>query len=200
MDVHRVTSDGVEAAADTIAQAFKGDPVWRVALGAEERSDAELRSFWRFYVAGARRHDTAYAGEGARTVSVWIPPGEDELTEEEEREASRLVEGMLPAQQAAAMFELWERFAEARPDDRPHAYLSLLATHPDHAGHGYGMAHLAADLERWDEAGIPTYLESTNPRNDQRYARQGFVPIGGFEAVLDGAVVTTMWRPVGGLG
>jgi GNAT superfamily N-acetyltransferase len=198
MDVHPVTSDDVEAATDTIAQAFKGDPVWRVALGAAERSDAELRSFWRFYVEGARRHDTAYAGIGARTVSVWIPPGEDELTEEDEREASLVVERMLAAHAAAAMFELWERFGRARPQDRPHAYLSLLATHPAHAGHGYGMAHLAHDLARWDEAGVPTYLESTNPGNDQRYARQGFVPIGGFEAVLDGAVVTTMWRPVGG--
>jgi hypothetical protein len=59
------------------------------------------------------------------------------------------------------------------------------------------MAHLAADLQRWDEAGTPTYLESTNPRNDSRYERQGYAPIGRFEAVLDRSVVTTMWRPVG---
>src|SRR6478672_7691741 len=110
MDVHRVTSDDVDAATDTIAQAFKGDPVWRVALGAEERSDGELRSFWRFYVEGARRHDTAYAGVGSRTVSVWIPPGENELTEEDERDASLVVERMLDPEAAAAMFELWERF------------------------------------------------------------------------------------------
>jgi GNAT superfamily N-acetyltransferase len=198
MDVHPVTAGEVDAASDTIGQAFRGDPVWSVALAVGDRTDAELRSFWRFYVEGARRHDTAYAGVDARTVSVWIPPGENELTEEEEREATRLVERMMTPSQATAMSELWGRFDQHRPHDEPHAYLSLLATHPDRAGHGYGMAHLAADLERWDDAGIPTYLESTNPRNDSRYAGQGYAPIGQFEAVLDRAVVTTMWRPVGG--
>jgi GNAT superfamily N-acetyltransferase len=198
MDVHRVGIDEVDAATDTVARAFLGDPVWRMALGVEDRSEADLRAFWRFYVEGARRFDTAYAGVDARTVSVWIPPGENELSGQAELEASRLVEQMLAPDQATAMFELWERFAEQRPHDQPHAYLSLLATHPDHAGHGYGTAHLATDLERWDEAGIPTYLESTNPRNDRRYQRQGYGAIGRFEAVLDGAVVTTMWRPVGG--
>jgi GNAT superfamily N-acetyltransferase len=198
MDVHRVTAGEVDAATNTIAHAFLGDPVWRLALGVQDRSEADLRAFWRFYVEGALRFDTAYAGTDARTVSVWIPPGENELSEQAELEASRLVEQMLAPDRARAMFELWERFAAARPHDQTHAYLSLLATHPDHAGHGHGIAHLASDLERWDAAGIPTYLESTNPRNDRRYQGQGYGAIGRFETVLDSAVVTTMWRPVGG--
>jgi predicted GNAT family acetyltransferase len=78
-----------------------------------------------------------------------------------------------------------------------HAYLSLLATHPAHRGRGVGQELLAADLARWDAAGIPTYLESTNPANDHRYARLGFRPIGGFHAVRDGAWVTAMRREVG---
>ena len=197
MSARPVTPTEVDAAAETIAQAFRGDPVWQVALAAESASDDDLRGFWRCYVEGALRHETAYAGADARTVSVWIPPGEDEMTEEQEHEALLQVERMLPADLAAAMTQLWDRFAEARPD-QPHGYLSLLATHPDHAGHGYGMAHLAADLSRWDAAGIPTYLESTNPANNRRYQAQGYTAVGGFQAVLDDAVVTTMWRPVGG--
>jgi GNAT superfamily N-acetyltransferase len=198
MDVHRVTADQVEAAADTITQAFRGDPVWRVALGVDETSEADRRAFWRFYVEGARRHDTAFIGVDAGTVSIWIPPGEDELSEEQEREARLLVEQAFPAHLATALVELSDRFDRHRPRDRRHAYLSLLATRPDRAGHGYGMAHLTEDLERWDKAGVPTYLESTNPRNDHRYHQQGYAAIGRFEAVLDRAAVTTMWRPVGG--
>jgi GNAT superfamily N-acetyltransferase len=197
MSARPVSASEVDAAAETIAQAFRGDPVWRVALAAESASDDDLRAFWRCYVEGALRHGTAYAGADARTVSVWIPPGEDEMTEDQEHEAVQLVERRLPADLASAMTQLWDRFAGARPD-QPHGYLSLLATHPSHAGHGYGMAHLTADLQRWDEAGIPTYLESTNPANNRRYEAQGYSAIGGFQAVLDGAVVTTMWRPVGG--
>lgn len=198
MDVHRVTAAGVEAATDTIAGAFRQDPVWSVALGLVERPGLDTRPFWRFFVDSACRYDTALAGPDARTVSIWIPPGERELTEEQEAEMGRVAEQMLAPDQAAALAELSERFDQARPHDRAHAYLSLLATRPEQAGHGYGMAHLRADLERWDEAGIPTYLESTNPRNDARYQRQGYVALGRFEAVLDRAVVTTMWRPVGG--
>jgi GNAT superfamily N-acetyltransferase len=198
MDPHRVTIEEVDAAAVTIAQAFRNDPVWRVALGLDDGTEADLPAFWRCYVEGARRYDTAFAGVDVQTVSTWIPPGGTELSEEQEREARGLVERMLAPAQVTAMFELWDRFEQHRPQDRAHAYLSLLATHPDHAGHGYGQAHLAADLKRWDDVGIPTYLESTNPRNDTRYARLGYVAIGEFEAVLDRAIVTTMWRPVGG--
>jgi threonine dehydratase len=92
-------------------------------------------------------------------------------------------------------FELWERFAANHPHDEPHAYLSLLATHPDHRGQGIGQRLLAEDLARWDAARLPAYLESTNPGNDHRYERAGFRRIGGFRAVLDDAPISTMWRP-----
>jgi GNAT superfamily N-acetyltransferase len=198
MDVHRVTMDELDAATDTIALAFHQDPVWQVALGAVDGPEADLRPFWRFYVEGARRYDTAFAGVDAGTVSVWIPPGGTELSEDQEVGIRHLAEQMLAPDRVTALFELWDRFDEHHPHDEPHAYLSLLATRPSLAGHGYGQAHLAADLARWDAARIPTYLESSNPRNNHRYQRQGFVPVGQFETVLDGAVVTTMWRPVGG--
>lgn len=198
MDVHRVTMDELDAVVDTIALAFRTDPVWQVALGGLGGGDAQLRRFWRFYVDGARRYDTAFAGVDAGTVSIWIPPGGTELSEEQEAEMRLLVEQMLTPRLAAALFELWDRFEGNHPHHEPHAYLSLLATRPDLAGHGYGQAHLATDLARWDAAGIPTYLESSNPRNNHRYQRQGYVPVGRFETVLDRAIVTTMWRPVGG--
>jgi len=59
-----------------------------------------------------------------------------------------------------------------------------------------GQTLLAENLVDWDAQGIPAYLESTNPGNDHRYARAGFLPIGGFSAVLNSAHVTTMWRAV----
>jgi hypothetical protein len=53
-------------------------------------------------------------------------------------------------------------------------------------------------LARFDADGAPAYLESTNPGNDHRYERAGFRRIGGFEAVIDGAPIATMWRPAQG--
>jgi len=99
---------------------------------------------------------------------------------------------------AERLAELYERFEANHPQHEEHAYLSLLATHPDHRGRGIGQRLLGENLEIWDRAGVPCYLESTNPANDHRYERAGFRRLGGFTAVLDGAPVTTMWRPVRG--
>jgi GNAT superfamily N-acetyltransferase len=198
MQVEPIGDDDVEAATATITSAFRDDPVWRVALESPNATTEHLHAFWRFYVEGGRRYDTVFATRAAGTVSVWIPPGGTEVSEEQEALLRDLAREALGPARSTALFELWDRFEEHHPDTEPHAYLSLLATRPDLAGHGYGQAHLAADLARWDDAGLPTYLESSNPRNNRRYERLGYAAVGGFETVLDGAIVTTMWRPVGG--
>jgi GNAT superfamily N-acetyltransferase len=198
MQVVPVAPADVDAATDTITLAFQDDPVWSVALAAPDGATEHLRRFWRLYVDGGRRYDTVFASDGAGTVSVWIPPGGTEVSEEGEATLRELAVTALGSARANALFDLWDRFESHHPRSEPHAYLSLLATRPDLAGHGYGQAHLAADLARWDNAGLPTYLESSNPRNDHRYERQGYVKIGQFETVLDAAIVTTMWRPAGG--
>jgi ribosomal protein S18 acetylase RimI-like enzyme len=198
--VHTRTAGPSDAAAvaETLSKAFLHDPVWGVALDPGNGSTAHLHAYWSQYVKGALRYNTVFVGEQARTASVWIPPGGTELSDEEEAETRRLALDALGAELAGALFELWERFEDSHPQDEPHAYLSLLATHPDHAGGGHGQAHLREDLAHWDEVGLPAYLESSNPANNHRYERQGFRAVGEFRTVLDDAVVTTMWRPVGG--
>jgi GNAT superfamily N-acetyltransferase len=89
---------------------------------------------------------------------------------------------------------LLDRFEAAHPRDRPHYYLSLLGTHPDHRGRGVGMGLLAADLARIDEERAPAYLESSNPANDARYERLGFASVGSFTTPDGAHSVTTMWR------
>jgi GNAT superfamily N-acetyltransferase len=56
------------------------------------------------------------------------------------------------------------RFDAAHPREEPNFYLSLLGTHPSHAGRGIGMALLAENLARIDREGMPAYLESSNRR------------------------------------
>ena len=93
------------------------------------------------------------------------------------------------------MFALWERFEAARPT-APHAYLSILATHPRHRGRGMAQQLVRDDLARFDGQGLPAYLESTNPANDHRYERLGFRATGGFAGFAEGSMVSTMWREV----
>ena len=189
------TLDDLAPVTQTLALAFLHDPVWGVALARPDGSTAHHAAFWQLYVEGALRYSTVFLAEDASAVSVWIPPGGTELSEAGEQAVDRLIRTTLEPDHATAMFNLWERFAANHPQEEPHAYLSLLATHPDHRGQGIGQRLLAENLARWDAARVPAYLESTNPGNDHRYERAGFRRIGDFRAVLDDAAISTMWRP-----
>ena len=205
----RTTSSGravagprdLDLVARCITLAFATDPVWSVALARADGRTEHHEPYWRLFVDGAARHGTVFLFDGGAAVSVWLPPGASELTPEQEAALDRLLDEALDEPARDAMHRLYERFEASRAAvPAHHAYLSLLATHPELRGRGVGQALLAADLAAWDARGIPAYLESTNPGNDHRYVRAGFSPIGGFRAVRDDAQITAMWRTVGGIG
>jgi GNAT superfamily N-acetyltransferase len=181
-----------------ITHAFSTDPVWEVALRRADGGTDHHAPYWRLFVEGAMRYGTVRMTPGGEAVSVWLPPGGVELDVNGHVELERLLEASLDRDGRAAMDTLYGRFEESRAPLAEHYYLSLLATDPDHRGRGVGQALLAADLALWDAMGVPTYLESTNPGNDHRYARAGFRTIGGFRAVRDDAWISAMWRDFGG--
>ena len=191
-----------------LTSAFLEDPVWGPSFPDRETRPQVAGAYWRFMVGEALRFSesrvldvarededgTADAGERGtlRAVSVWYPPGEDEISVEAHPAYDALVGDLLDTEAAAALEQAGAQFAEARPSE-PHAYLTLLGVAPEARGGGYGMGLLRAALARYDEAGIPTYLESSNPANDVRYERLGYRP----HAIVDlagGARVQTYWR------
>ena len=84
----------------------------------------------------------------------------------------------LVGRRAGDVLQLLDRFDVAHPREEPHYYLSLLGTHPAHAGRGLGIALLAENLARIDGERMPAYLESSNPGNNHRYERFGCRMIG----------------------
>jgi hypothetical protein len=60
------------------------------------------------------------------------------------------------------------------------------------------MAMLRACLARFDELGVPTYLESSNRANNPKYEREGYASIGEFTTPDDAVVITKYWREAGG--
>jgi GNAT superfamily N-acetyltransferase len=178
-----------------VGLAFAADPVWGPAMAADRTTADERLVLWRLFAAAVSRYPwSSIVGHGT-AVSVWIPPDGIELDAQEEAELDLALGTILGSDGAAAFHALAERFEANHRRDVPHAYLSLLATHPDHRGHGIGMRLLADDLRRIDQLHLPAWLESTNPANDARYRSVGFEPVGSFRTIDEERVITTMWRP-----
>jgi ribosomal protein S18 acetylase RimI-like enzyme len=176
-----------------IARSFAADPVWGPAFAAAP-GDPERTEIWRTYLAAVMRFPATWLSAGDEATSVWVPPGEDELTDVQWDGFVEILRTHL-GHDADRVVALFERFDAAHPHDEPHYYLSLLGTHPDHRGAGHGMRLLAENLERIDTEGTAAYLESTNPANNDRYGRVGFEVVGGFEGFVPGSIIATMWRP-----
>src|ERR1700712_4399978 len=160
MEFRVATEADIDAITDTIRLAFLNDPVWGPALTLPDGATDHLDRFWRIYVEGGMRFSGVLVvgepGGVVRSTAVWTPPGETELSEEQDAEITRLIGDTFPPELAAKLFELYGRFEAAHPHGTPHAYLGLLATHPDHRGRGIGQQLLAANLADWDERGYPT--------------------------------------------
>jgi GNAT superfamily N-acetyltransferase len=184
-DADRVTT--------VISAAFQDDPVWSWAFPSAELRQAQFAIWWGFLVEAALPHGWVWVTEAAEAVAIWIPPGQPELSTDDEAHAMRLLADLL-GDGAEAVRDALERFDAAHPRHQPHFYLSLLGTHPDHAGRGLGMSLLEDNLARIDATHTAAYLESSNPVNNARYERAGFVRRGEFSVVDGGPVVTTMWR------
>lgn len=188
MEVRLAAGHDVDGVKATLVAAFEADPLWRWAF-----PEGGLDAVWGLCVTSAMRYPAIrFVGDYA-AASIWIPPGGTELTVEEEASLEPMIEGLVGSR-AAEVLELFERMEHAHPDGPPHYYLSLLGTHPDHRGEGLGMALLADNLAKIDSEGMPAYLESSNPENDLRYERLGFVRVGEFERPDGGLTCSTMWR------
>lgn len=191
----RIASSEADLAAvvGTISLAFHDDPTWSWAFPDPARRQDQYAVFWRFLITGAIRYPWVLLTDGCATASVWIPPGGTEIAEEDEARLEPLLRDLVGPRTPDVM-ELFARFEAAHPRDEPHYYLSLLGTHPAHAGAGLGMALLAENLRRIDDEHMPAYLESSNPANNRRYERHGFVELGTFSPPSSDIPVTTMWR------
>jgi GNAT superfamily N-acetyltransferase len=176
-----------------LALAFYDDPTWAWAFPNPEKRREQHRLWWGLYVSSGVAHGSVWITDDVGAASLWIPPGQAELSEQAQAKVEPMLRELVGSH-ADDVLDLCDRFEASHPTETPHYYLSLLGTHPDHRGHGKGMALLAANLAQSDEAGLPAYLESSNRANDHRYERLGFVQVGEFAAPHGGPTVACMWR------
>ncbi len=181
----------LDAVTETLWLAFAEDPLWRWAFP----DHADQRPLWRLYVESALKHEWVWTIGDYAAATVWIPPGEPELTPAEEAQVPELI-----GERAEAVLGLFDAFEASHPHDPAHYYLTLIGTHPDRRGEGVGMRLLASNLELIDAEGEPAYLESSNARNEPRYESVGFKRRGSFTTPDGTREIVTMWREPAGQG
>lgn len=193
VSVRPATPEDVDGIVDTLTTAFFDDPLWGPAFPDPDRRARQASALWRLFVTSSLRYSWTMVTDKLESAAVWIPPGENELTDDEESGFEEFMLGFADREVTDGVLAISHQFEEARPAE-PHFYLSLLGTHDDHRGAGLGMALLSENLTRVDALAAAAYLESCNPANNRRYESVGFVPRA--ELVMpSGHIVTTMWRP-----
>jgi GNAT superfamily N-acetyltransferase len=173
--------------------AFHDDPTWSWAFPDPALRAEQHKRLWRLFVDGAMRFPWVWLTKGNTATSVWIPPQETEFSDEQEAALEPAIVEML-GPKASRVLHALEMFDQAHPRGVPHYFLSLLATVPEHRGHGYGLRLLTENLRQIDEAGMPSYLEASNPANVPLYMRHGFEVLDSFTVPEGGPEVFTMWR------
>jgi GNAT superfamily N-acetyltransferase len=195
------TESDEEAIGETLALAFEHDPLWGWAFEESERERklAALADVFGFFAGAAMDLGWVRVTDAVEAVALWIPPGSPEMSPADEERLPDVVAAACGPESAKRVMGLLDAFDGNHPHEPPHYYLSLLATHPEHAGQGLGVGLVAACLAEIDAGDPPAaaFLESSNPANIPRYERLGFRPTRDLELIA-GLGGTQMWRGPGG--
>lgn len=139
-------------------------------------------------------HGEVWTTQDAAAAALWAPPDGWRTTAREDLALSR---GLLHPQLVMRLpMVVWGLLGMERvhPERPPHWYLAVLGTEPGRQGEGLGSAVLRPVLEQCDEDGVAAYLESSNERNNDFYARHGFRVTGEVRMPRRGPAIWTMWR------
>jgi ribosomal protein S18 acetylase RimI-like enzyme len=173
----RATEADAGVLARLFAAAFTTDPIfdWIARPGPRRAIALEQFFFWLLKVR-AIPYGEVWMSADAGVCAAWLPPG-----------AEASPGGFLDQMRLLPMFlrlcgfprlargsAIGDAMEKNHPHER-HFYLAFIAVAPRLQGLGLGGAMLEATVRRADDAGVPAYLENSNPKNTRLYERAGFV-------------------------
>lgn len=153
----------------SLTLAFSSDPVMRWLWPDSGRYVTYWPRFAEAFGGHAFDDGTAYELQDCLAVALWMRPGA-----EPDQETVMAVMGESLDDQILkdvnGVFEQMDRLHPAADV----WYLPLIGVDQVAQGRGLGSALLRDTLATCDDDALPAYLEATNPRNRDLYARHGF--------------------------
>jgi len=153
---------------DTFVAAFAADPAVRFFFPDDDSYPGQAAAFAGHLFDRRVARGTVWIVDGGHAVSMWDRP----VDADPDPAADARVRGL--AGDASDRLAAYEAAVHTALPTTPHWYLGVLATHPDHAGRRWGRAVMSAGLAEAAAAGLPSYLETTNPGNVDLYRRAGW--------------------------
>ncbi len=190
-------SHQVEAAANTLAEAFWDDPLMHIVAPNEKKRATVGPWFFEKSIAYGLRWGEVSCNDDASAVAVWFPPGNTDIT------LGRMLRVGMGALPFRAGINGFVRFIRAistvekfhKAVQGPHWYLMAMGASPTRQGTGLGSSLLQLGTSKADAAGIPCYLETATDSNVAFYSKRGFEVTG--EANIYGFTLRGMVRPPG---
>jgi len=135
-----------------------------------------------------------HLADGDRGATMWLPPGPSKELPPLSllgAAARLLVDGGPKAMKRALAVDA--EMVRRKPK-APHVYLFTIGVLSEARGKGLGRRLLAPVLAGCDAAGLPAYLENSNPANTPLYQGAGFRTLEVFAPAPGAPPLAAMWR------
>jgi GNAT superfamily N-acetyltransferase len=175
--ITKAGTDEIGAVIDVLVLAFSADPVTRHLWPDAHTFLASFPRFARAFGGRAFEHGAAHRAEEGGGAALWLPPG----VEPDQQALADLIESTVAPAARDGVYGTLEQMAVYHPT-AAHWYLPMIGVDPARHGQGVGSALLKHALRVVDEARLPAFLESSNPKNVPLYERHGFEVMGEIQA------------------
>jgi ribosomal protein S18 acetylase RimI-like enzyme len=189
--VRRATTADAAALSQTLADAFRDDPVFAWCIPDPHERGSMLATWFRVVLDALLAHGETYCADNAAGAALWVPPGVAPLSHDHEEQLGTVTAHFGGV--TLARLEALGSAMEARHPHDPHLYLWFAGVRTTDQSQGWGGRLLRSRLDVADEQGVPAYLEATSGRNRALYERHGF-QVTGELFVDDSPPLWQMWR------
>jgi hypothetical protein len=93
--IERVTEAEADRVIELFTLAFYDDPTWRWAFPAPDKRSDHHRALWGLFMHSAVPYGSVWMTEDGGAAALWIPPGEPELTHEDEARVEPLLRELI---------------------------------------------------------------------------------------------------------